>query len=182
MEPPVQKGSKQSNVSSQDDKADLKTYRCRKLQDTVQHIYSASSRICVQVWNPYHKKDIECLEKVQRRATKLIRALAKAPYEERLQKLGFFTLERRMRSNLIETYKILHGLENVDEHTFFKKTPGNLRGHSLKLYHKPVRLGIRKFFFSQRIVDNWNRLPEEAVSASSLRAFKKKLDNWMDLK
>src|SRR6218665_1357977 len=115
-------------------------------------VYSASSRICVQVWNPYHKKDIECLEKVQRRATKLIRALAKAPYEERLQKLGFFTLERRMRSNLIETYKILHGLENVDEHTFFKKMPGNLRGHSLKLYHKPVRLGIRKFFFSQRIV------------------------------
>src|SRR6218665_943538 len=73
-------------------------------------------------------------------------------------------------------------LENVDEHTFFKKTTGNLRGHSLTLYHKPVRLGVRKFFFSQRIVDNWNRLPEEAVSASSLSAFKKKLDNWMDLK
>src|SRR6218665_2186914 len=63
------------------------------------------------------------------------------------------------------------------EHTFFKKTTGNLRGHSLKLYHKPVRLDITKFFFSQRIVDNWNRLPEEAVSASSLSAFKKKLDN-----
>src|SRR6218665_3233108 len=136
---------------------------------------------CVQVWNPYHKNDIECLEKVQRRATKLIRALAKTPYEERLQKLGLFTLERRrMRGDLIEPYKILHGLENVDEHTFFKKTTGNLRGHSLKLYHKPVRLGVRKFFFSQRIVDNWNRLPEEAVSAWSLSTFKKKLDNWMD--
>ena len=84
-----------------------------------------------------------------------------------------------MRGDLIETYKILHGLENVDEHTFFMKTTGNLRGHSLKLYHKPVRLGVRKFFFSQ---SNWNRLPEEAVSASSFSAFKKKLDNWMDMK
>ena len=68
-----------------------------------------------------------------------------------------------MRGDPIETYKIPHGLENLDEHTFFKKTTGNLRGHtySLKLYHNPVRLGVRKFFFSQRIVDNWNRLPEE---------------------
>ena len=108
------------------------------------------------------------------------KALAKVPYEERLQKLDIFTLERRrMSGDLIETYKIVHSLKNVDEHTFFKKTTGNLRGHSLKLYQKPVRLGIRKFFFSQRIVDNWNRLPEEAVSALSLSAFKN-LDSWMD--
>src|SRR6218665_491313 len=85
------------------------------------------------------------------------------------------------RGDLIETYKILHGLENVDEHTFFQKTTGNLREHSLKLYHKPVRLDVGKFFFSQKIVDNWNRQPEEAVSASSLSAFKKKLDNFYSL-
>jgi len=97
----------------------------------------------------YHKKDIECLEKVdlQRRAIKLIRSLAKVPYKERLQKLGLFTLEGRMKGHLIEIYKILHGLRNVDEHTFFQKTTGNLIGHSLKLHYKQMRLHIRKFFF-----------------------------------
>ena len=93
------------------------------------------------------------MEKVQRRATKLIRDLAKVPYEERLQKLGLFTLEkRRMRGDLIETNKILHDLENVDEHTFFKKMTGNPRGHSLKFYHKLVRLGVRKFFFARELL------------------------------
>jgi len=53
---------------------------------------------------------------------------------------------RRIRGDLIETYKILYGLENVDEHTFFKKTTGNLRRHGLKLYHKQVRLNVRKYF------------------------------------
>ena len=43
-----------------------------------------------------------------------------------------------------------------------------------------LNLGIREFFFSQRIVDNWNQLPEETESASSTSTFKKKLDNWME--
>src|SRR6218665_596381 len=99
------------------------------------HYIRSHLEYCVQVWNPYHKKYIYCLEKVQRRTTQLIRSLE--PYEERLQKQGPFTLERRrMRGDLIGTYKIIHGLEKVDEHTFFKKATGNLRGHSLKLYHK----------------------------------------------
>ena len=68
------------------------------------------------------------------------------PYEEMLQKLGLFTLERRR----IETYKILHGFENV-EHTF-KKTTVNLRGHNLKLQHKPVRLDIRKFLLARELL------------------------------
>jgi len=52
---------------------------------------------------------------------------------------------------------------------------GYLRRYSQKLHHKQVRLDVIKFFFSQRLADNWKQLPEETVSASSLSTFKKKL-------
>ena len=63
---------------------------------------------CVQAWSPYLKKDIECLEKIQRRATKMIFGYSKLTYNERLKRLKLFTLEqRRERGNLIEVFKIL---------------------------------------------------------------------------
>merc|ERR1712240_722354 len=65
---------------------------------------------CVQVWSPYKRKFINLLEGVQRRATKLVPELRELQYEERLKKLGLTTLEeRRVRGDMIETYKILTG-------------------------------------------------------------------------
>ena len=137
---------------------------------------------CVQVWNPYLKKDIVCLEKIQRRATKLVQGLNKMPYEQRLEALGLYTLQRRrLRGDLIETYKILTGKEKINSEQLFQKaTTIELRGHSLKLYKKSSRLDIRKYFFSQRIVDYWNKLPDDVVSAATISSFKTKLDIWMD--
>jgi len=69
---------------------------------------------CIQVWAPYFKKDIDVLEKVQRRATKLVRCVKNLSYEQRLEYLGIYSLSRRrQRGDLVETYKILRNIEHI---------------------------------------------------------------------
>jgi len=95
---------------------------------------------------------------------------------------GLYSLQRkRLRGDLIETYKILTGKEKSNSEKLFQKvTTTTLRGHSLKLYKKNSRLNIRKHFFSQRIVDYWNKLTDDIVSATTISCFKNRLDYWMD--
>ena len=76
---------------------------------------------CIQAWSPYLRKDIDMLEKIQRRATKLITGLRYLRYEERLKECGLTTLEtRRLRGDKIEVFKILNGYENIDSNIFSK--------------------------------------------------------------
>ncbi len=79
---------------------------------------------------------------------------------------------------MIEVYKILSGKENVDSTQFFKiaENPHGLRGHSMKLVKDRSRLDTRKFFFSQRVVNGWNNLPESAVRTESVNSFKNAYD------
>lgn len=140
---------------------------------------------CIQAWAPHLAKDIETLERVQRAATKLVPSLRKCSYEERLRRLGITTLRtRRERGDLIETYKIMTGKERVDQSQFFQlaRNEYSLRGHSLKVQKERSRLDIRRFSFSQRVVNNWNRLPQQVVNAESINQFKNLLDrHWRDM-
>ena len=80
---------------------------------------------CVQVWSPYLRKDIECIEKVQRRATKLVRGLKYKSYEQRLALLQTTSLEsRRIRGDLIQVFRIMNGFDDVNKDDFFKLDTG----------------------------------------------------------
>ena len=71
------------------------------------HLYYA-----VSVWNPYFQRDIDLIESVQRRATKIVREMKNLEYSERLKRLDLTTLEqRRKRGDLIQIYKMMNGLE-----------------------------------------------------------------------
>ena len=136
---------------------------------------------CIQAWRPYRKKDIDMLERVQRRATKIIPKLRNISYEMRLKECGLTTLEtRRLRGDQIEVFKILNGYENIDKNIFFTvKEKRRTRGHGVTLAKKQCRLDIRTFSFSQRIVNEWNRLSADCVGASSVNIFKNKLDIYL---
>ena len=136
---------------------------------------------CIQAWRPYRKKDIYMLERVQRRATKMIPKLRNISYEMRLKECGLTTLEtRRLRGDQIEVFKILNGYENIDRNIFFTvNEERRTRGHGVTLAKKQCRLDIRKFSFSQRTVNEWNRLSADCVGASSVNIFKNKIDIYL---
>ena len=135
----------------------------------------------IQAWRPYRKKDIDTLERIQRRATKMISELRDLSYEERLKECGLTTLEtRRLRGEQIEVFKILNGYENIDRNMFFSlKKDSRTRGHEVKLVKDQCRLDIRKHSFSQRTINEWNTLSTDCVTASSVNMFKNKVDTYL---
>jgi len=93
------------------------------------------------------KKDIDLLEKVQRRATMLMTSDKSLSYTDRLQKFGLTTLEtRRLRGDLIEVFKMFKGFDNITLNDFFELSSTTLRGHTLKIYKPQVHLDVKKSF------------------------------------
>ena len=132
---------------------------------------------CSVAWNPMLKKDIETLEKVQRRFTKRIPGLKDLTYCQRLAKLKLDSLElRRVRLDLIFTYKLVFGLTDLNLSDFFLlRSDTRSRGHPYKIYLPGCSSMIRHSFFSYRAARIWNGLPKDSTNFSSLILFKRSL-------
>ena len=130
------------------------------------------------IWSPFLKSDINLLENTQRRATRFIPNINKLSYHERLEKLDLPTLSyRRFRGSMIETFKILHGYydDNCVSSLFtFKDTI--TRGHKLSVRTQQYKTNVRRNFFTVRVPNLWNSLPEYVVESPSFNSFKNKLD------
>ena len=142
------------------------------------HLEYASS-----VWSPYKKKHIESIENVQRRATKMLPGLSNMSYEERLRKLKLPSLRyRRMRGDMIEVFKIISGIYDTRATSgLLELNNSTTRGNSKKLIKNRSRLDVRKFYFTNRVVDLWNSIPDSIVCAKSVKSFENRLDKlWSE--
>jgi len=101
------------------------------------------------VWSPHFKSEIDRIESVQRRFTKRLRLLNNMSYSQRLISLDLESLEvRRLRRDLLLTYKIDIGLINIDSSKFFTLRRDSItRGHSFELFLSHSRVDVRKYFF-----------------------------------
>ena len=133
----------------------------------------------VQVWRSYKQKDIENIERVQRRAIRMIEDLQSDPYHIRLKKICLISLEiRRLRADLIEVFKMMSGMEGLSFESLFQV---NIR-HSMKLDKQRISRDCKKNFFSQRITNEWNALPENAVTSKIVNQFKKEIASLFNLR
>ena len=129
------------------------------------------------VWSPYKKCDIEQVEKIQRRATKLVISLRKFPYKERLLRLNLYTLKyRRLRGDMIEVFKLVNNVYDNRVAPSLSYDMYVTRGNKFKLQNQSFNHNYRKFFFSARIVNMWNSLPNYVVDVQSIDVFRVHLD------
>ena len=138
---------------------------------------------CSTVWSPSSVAEVKKLESVQRRATKMVKSVSKNSYPARLRALGMPTLEfRRLRSDMIQVFRILRGIDKIDHSKLFKLANNNrTRGHTLRLKKVMSNTNLRKNSFTQRVVAPWNSLSEDVVSAPSVDSFKQRLNKfWKD--
>jgi ribonuclease P/MRP protein subunit RPP40 len=122
---------------------------------------------------------------------RMVSGLTTDRYKERLKEIGLTTLEeRRYRLHMVPTYKILTGKENVKSDTWFQLASGAARAtrpaaDPWNNRPQPARLDIRRNFFTNCLVEGWNKIPAELKMAKTAKGFKKGYakhhgDKWID--
>ena len=133
---------------------------------------------CVQCWCPTPRfgnwELILSIEKIQRKFTRLVNDIGTLSYGDRLKSLHLTTLaERRMRGDLIETFKILRGLVNYGQGLFRVSRSGlNLVSRGNKVSRS------RQDFLSERVINYWNNLPNHVKLSTSVDSFKCSLEAY----
>ena len=102
-------------------------------------------------------------------------------YVRRLERLNLYSLEkRRLRGQLIETFKMLKGVNDIDYRHLFTFSNNRTRSNGWKLELKRFNTSQCGNFFTYKIAPIWNRLPAEAVNSASVEQFKIELDKVID--
>ncbi len=111
----------------------------------------------------------------------MIPSFSNKSYEERLPRLNLFSLEKhRLRGKLIECFKILKGLTNVDANKLFSTEDlSRTRSNGIKLRCRQIKLDCTKFFFTNDVVREWNKLPPSVMQCITVNSFKNKLDHHL---
>ena len=133
------------------------------------------------MWSPQYRRDMDLLECVQRRATKIIQGMEHLPYKDRLRELGLFSLEmRRLQGDLKEALRYLkRSCKKEWDRLFSRVCDDRTRGNGYKLKEWTFRLDIRKKIFTLRSVRHWNRLPRDVMDVS--RPWKHSRSGWRGL-
>ena len=117
----------------------------------------------------------------------MISGLRAETYEEKLRELNLETLEaRRTKLDMIQTFKILKGYDNVDSSLWFKTYDQSNTTHATRLSQHPLNLKqqtiprteIRRNFFSLRVINKWNSLPDDVKNAANVSTFKSKYSKF----
>ena len=129
------------------------------------------------IWSPHLKRQSILVERVQRRATKLVPECKDMSYTQRLEYLKLYSLKgRRIRGDLIQLYKIFQNLDDIDKDIIPMATYEGTRNQGNKLAKRYSKTNIRKHTFTNRVGEEWNNLPKEVKEAPTLNTFKNRLD------
>ena len=123
-------------------------------------------------------KDIEAIESIQHRATKVPQEMKQFDYETRCTKLGLTSLrQRRIRGDLIQKYKIDNDIDSVNWHIVPRSIPPSY-GHRTRFHREIVSSClVRQNFFNNRVASHWNALPDNVAHAHSVDNFKANYDS-----